>query len=47
LENIENMRKVKGLPSLAEVGRFPNYLRTAESLDLGNFNLEKIDLRQA
>lgn len=41
---IEQLRARKGLPSLKEEGREPNYLSTAEKLGLGNAHLENIQV---
>jgi uncharacterized protein (DUF362 family) len=40
---IERLRAAKGLPSLAEEGREPIYLSTAESMGLGRADLEAIE----
>jgi uncharacterized protein (DUF362 family) len=41
---INQLRKEKGLPSLEEEERFPQYLFTAEKMDLGTSNLKNINI---
>ncbi|HEX7343939.1 MAG TPA: DUF362 domain-containing protein [bacterium] len=43
---IEDLRKAKGLPSLAEAKREPTYIHTAVGLGLGVDDLEKIQFRE-
>ena len=43
---IEAARRQKGFPALAEVGRPPKYLLTAEKIGLGNRNEAMIDYRK-
>lgn len=43
---IEDLRRVKGFPSLKEANREPTYIHTAAELGLGSDDLNKIDLRQ-
>lgn len=40
---IEEQRKLKGLPSLLDSGRYPHYIETAAKIGLGIGNLNKID----
>ncbi|MBL7190718.1 DUF362 domain-containing protein [bacterium] len=44
LDIIEAKRAEKGFPSLSEAGRFPEYLKTAELLGIGNFSRDKIKI---
>ncbi len=43
-KTIEKLRAKKGLPSLKEEDREPQYLKTAEDMGLGNANQSKIDV---
>jgi uncharacterized protein (DUF362 family) len=43
---IEKLRRDAGLPTLADAGRKPSYLRTAGDLGLGVFDTNQIALRQ-
>jgi uncharacterized protein (DUF362 family) len=43
-KTIEKLREKKGLPSLKEEDREPQYLKTAEDMGLGNANQSKIDV---
>ncbi len=45
-EVVERLRKDNGLPTLAQVGREPSYLRTAGELGLGIFERAAIALRE-
>jgi uncharacterized protein (DUF362 family) len=44
LDIIESARAKNSMMSLSEASRFPNYLKTAEKLGLGNFDRNKIEL---
>ncbi len=44
LKIIEEQRALHKIPSLTEASRFPEYLKTAEKLGLGNFDLNKIEV---
>jgi len=44
LKIIEEQRALHKIPSLTEASRSPEYLKTAEKLGLGNFDLEKIEV---
>jgi uncharacterized protein (DUF362 family) len=44
LEIIESKRKENNISSLTEMSRFPEYLKTAEALDIGVFELDKIQI---
>ena len=44
LKVIEEQCALHNIPSLAQASRFPEYIKTAESLGLGNFDLDNIDV---
>lgn len=44
LDIIEEQRRLNGVKSLAEAGRYPHYLETAEKLGIGNFDRGKIKI---